>query len=182
MAEIGLGGLLSLKIHSVKRGLCWWLLEQFDPNTCLLNVFNKSIKFCPEDVGYILGLHCGGDDLETNGSTSRIADVANKIFEGKVLLSTIDIEKKIKKMQEDSQQFRRYFVLYILGVFLCPSLKIKISKHFLPIVEDLASLKCKNLAKFVFEYMIQAVREYKMAPRNSIRGCIILLMVTYYSH
>ena len=100
---MGLGGLLSLNIHSIKRGLCEWILNRFDPNTYTLNVHNNSMVFTPVDVEWILGLKFGGDELDTNGSPSLITDLQQSLFENKKELSLSEIKYKLLKLKDDSK-------------------------------------------------------------------------------
>ena len=177
--EMGLGGLLSLKIHSLKRGLCEWILTKFDPDTRTLNVYNESYIFTALDVEWILGLHYGGSELQTNGSPELIEDLQNSIFNGNNELFLHDIGSRLEELKEDSDKFRRLFVLFAVGRFLCPTMKATVNASLLHMLLDVSSLGGGNWAKFVFDSIITGVKHYKAKQQVYVSGCIFVLMVTY---
>ena len=177
--NIGFGGLLSLKCKILRRDLCEWVVEHFDPNSCVLNIHGKSLKFSPEDVESILGLRYGGIDVETSGPYERINGICNSMFTGMKDIPVNYLNNKLGEMKVDSEDFRRIFILFVLGCLLCPTTKPSISSSFLHSVVDVGSLGAKNWAKLVFDALIEGVKKYKTYGQNNISGCLLVLKVMY---
>ena len=175
--DIGFGGLLGLKCKVLRRDLCAWLVDQFDPISCVLNIHGKSLKLSPKDVEHILGLRYGGIDVETSGPAQKINGLCKSMFSGMKDISLKYLNEKLQEMKEDSDDFLRVFVLFSLGCLLCPSTKNSINSSFLYSVVEVGSLGEKNWAKLVFDALLEGVQRYKTNEQNNISGCLLILKV-----
>ena len=59
-------------------------------------------------------------------------------------------------------------------------MKCIVNDTLLHMVLDVSSLRGRNWGKYVFDAIIQGVRDYKTTKRQSVNGCILVLMVTYF--
>ncbi|PWA51308.1 hypothetical protein CTI12_AA463700 [Artemisia annua] len=62
--EMGFGAVLGFSIKDVPTRLCYWLLDNFDEDRCVLNVDGKEISITRETVRDVLGLPMGNVPVE----------------------------------------------------------------------------------------------------------------------
>ena len=54
--EVGFGNLLQIQCRKIDHGLCLWLIDSFNLNTYMLELYNTCIKLSSIDVEFIMGL------------------------------------------------------------------------------------------------------------------------------
>ena len=76
--EIGFGSLLQLRCRKIDHGLCLWLINSFNPNTYMLELYNTCIKLSSTDVEFIVGLRARGLKIGMNKDVSHKNDLCKK--------------------------------------------------------------------------------------------------------
>ena len=80
IGEIGFGSLLQLRCRKIDHGLCLCLINNFNPNTYMLELYNTCIKLSSIDVEFIMGLRARGLRIDMNKDVSHKNDLCIKIL------------------------------------------------------------------------------------------------------
>ena len=76
--EIGFGSLLQLRCRKIDHGLCLWLINSFNLNTYMLELYNTWIKLSSTDVEFVMGLRARGLKIDMNKDVSNKNDLCKK--------------------------------------------------------------------------------------------------------
>ncbi|XP_059598878.1 uncharacterized protein LOC109121391 isoform X2 [Vitis vinifera] len=180
--EIGFGSLLQLRCRKIDHGLCLWLINSFNPNTYMLQLYNTCIKLSPIDVEFIMGLRARGLKIGMNKDVGHKNDLCKKYCDKKGRLPLVMLENQIREDKEGGNDFKVRFVLFVLGALLCPTMKLFVNRSFLHIVEDIDSIKKMNWAEFVLSYLVHGIEEFKKKQQSGVCGCLLFLMLFYHEH
>ncbi|KAL4311878.1 hypothetical protein GQ457_01G047670 [Hibiscus cannabinus] len=183
--SVGFGSLLQLKGRNMRRGLCRYLAENFDLESCSIKFNGQSIPLTVEDVEGILGLKNEGVDVSTvlrkeNGNAlAKRYKIPKKI-------TFVELERQILKLKVGSEDLKARVLLYIVGRFLCPKTRANISEeYFSCLCADGLNGKL-NWAKHTHEMLLRAIQKY--SARNGkgttyLTGCLPLLeVIRFYDH
>ena len=179
---IGMGSLLEIRCKNIHNALCEWLINRFDYKNCTLNVHEKVIPITTKDVEIVLGLSCTGLDVSTNRC---IADDVKKLSidlgfqESGLTLSNL----KARLMSSNGScddNFKRCFILYMLGAILCPTTGLSVKRGFLRVVQDVSNLSNINWSKMILQELITSVKKKREKNQLGLRGCIYFLMVSIF--
>ena len=77
------GSLLQLRCRKIDHGLCFWLINSFNPNTYMLELYNTCIKLSSIDVEFIMGLRARGLKIDINKDVSDKNDLCKKYCDKK---------------------------------------------------------------------------------------------------
>ena len=180
--EIGFGSLLQLRCRKIDHGLCLWLINSFNPNTYMLQLYNTCIKLSPIDVEFIMGLRARGFKIGMNKDVGHKNDLCKKYCDKKGRLPLVMLENQIREDKEGGNDFKVRFVLFVLGALLCPTMKLFVNRSFLHLVEDIDSIKKMNWAEFVLSYLVHGIEEFKKKQQSGVCGCLLFLMVINLHH
>lgn len=177
--EIGFGGILSIKCTHLRRELCQWLVQNFNPYSCTLDVYGKSFKVTHIDVMQIMGLHGGGCDVPTVGNQEDIIELTKQYCNTKGEIPLTMLENQLKEDKTAGDGFKVRFALHVLGALLCPTQQLCAKRSFLYALREVNSLRNMNWAKMVFDYMVEGVKHFKEKDQKGINCCIFFLMVIH---
>ncbi|KAL6348671.1 hypothetical protein AAG906_019370 [Vitis piasezkii] len=172
--EIGFGSLLQLRCRKIDHGLCLWLINSFNPNTYMLQLYNTCIKLSPIDVEFIMGLRARGFKIGMNKDVGHKNDLCKKYCDKKGRLPLVMLENQIREDKEGGNDFKVRFVLFVLGALLCPTMKLFVNRSFLHLVEDIDSIKKMNWAEFVLSYLVHGIEEFKKKQQSGVCGCLFI--------
>ncbi|KAH7853001.1 hypothetical protein Vadar_031940 [Vaccinium darrowii] len=114
--SMGLGGLLELRCSRLHHDLLEWLVDKFDLSRCLLHVHERELVLTVTEVQRLLGIHgCGLDIMLAGFSDDGFKKLCDdlKVNKGSLTL------KDLGDCNDVTLKFKRKFVLYMLGSFLC---------------------------------------------------------------
>ncbi|KAH7855253.1 hypothetical protein Vadar_022913 [Vaccinium darrowii] len=86
------------------------------------------------------------------------------------------------KNNYDDDDFKVVFVLYMMGTVLCPTSEFGVNKRFLHALKDTSTISKLDWSQFVLEFLADGIKRYKEKGRNTIRGCLLFLMLFYLEH
>lgn len=85
----------------------------------------------------------------------------------------------LTKTDDTGDEFKRKFVLYVLGAFLCPTTMPALSLSFIHAVKDVKGMGFCNWAKLTLEFLVHGVRKYRNKGHREATGCIFRLVLFY---
>ncbi|XP_056684064.1 uncharacterized protein [Spinacia oleracea] len=81
---------------------------------------------------------------------------------------------------ECGDEFKRAFVVYVLGVFLAPTSNRLLDIKVLKAVEDVSQIVKQCWCKYVLHHLGSAVERWKESAKNDkVGGCLLFLEITY---
>ncbi|XP_059628251.1 uncharacterized protein LOC132271031 isoform X2 [Cornus florida] len=181
--EIGFGSLLDIECTILKRNLCLWLVEHFDPRTSHLTLESGArIHVTPSDVEEVLGLPSGRGEDVPNYIVQSVHWLENGIFlkDGVIEVPNLVHQLDVLPVGDD---FKRAFVLFACGSLLAPISKNETSKRLLAAVDNVDAIKSYNWGKFVLDWLKKGIASYKGKEGREgctyIHGCLFFLMLFY---
>lgn len=174
---IGLGGLLELRCTQQAHALYPWLVERFDPNHRSLYVHGKELTLTTRDVHLILGIKAEGKCVEAKGPVEGFVHLCADlgVENGSIKLSFL--RDYLQETDDDGDEFKRKFVLFILGSFLCPTTMPAIGQSWVHVVKDVDGMKDYNWAKLTLDCLVEGIRTCKTRGHLKANGCLFLLAV-----
>ncbi|KAH9680533.1 protein FAR1-RELATED SEQUENCE [Citrus sinensis] len=114
VVELGFESLLHIKCGRLKRDLCSWLVQNFDPFTSCIFLHGKSINLSPRDFEYIMGIKDGGVDIDVDLDIDDIDKLKNEYCDDSGYIKLKTLESKLVNQRElfymDSISFARKFI------------------------------------------------------------------------
>ena len=91
------------------------------------------------------------------------------------------LEDQIREDRESGDEFKIRFVSFVLGMLLCPTMKLFVRRSFLHILKDTAMIKKMNWAELVWSHLVHNIEEFKSNKQSGLSGCILFLMVMTFN-
>ncbi|KAJ0468359.1 putative protein-serine/threonine phosphatase [Helianthus annuus] len=176
---IGFGSLLDLKCRTLRRSLCLWLLERFNTIRRSLEICGKRIPLSPRDVELVMGLPASGRDVVNSGPDDLVAGLRLKYNASNRGISVRFLEEQLGE-PEAGDDFKRAFLLYVLGTLLCPTARLDVSPSFLHFLTDMDSVHEYNWAKFLLDKLVREVTRFRQGKQRAVGGCLLFLQLFYY--
>ncbi|KAJ9540909.1 hypothetical protein OSB04_027415 [Centaurea solstitialis] len=177
--SMGFGSLLDLKCRTLRRSLCLWLLERFNTIRRSLEICGKRIPLSPRDVELVMGLPSSGKDIVNSGPDDLVADLRQKYNASNRGISVRFLEERLGE-PEAGDDFKRAFLLYVLGTLLCPTARLDVSPSFLHFLTDMDSIHEYNWAKFLLDKLVREVARFRQGKQRAVGGCLLFLQLFYY--
>ena len=130
---MGFGALLHIGCDTLDLTLCLKLVGAFDTRSKMLSFRGVAVRITPEDVGAILGIPCGGKPISP---IVQDHDQLNKIKKEQLQATHWTDLESIIGGESSGREFHRAFLLYALGILLCPTSSTRISNKLLSATVD----------------------------------------------
>ncbi|KAK3003220.1 hypothetical protein RJ639_018893 [Escallonia herrerae] len=177
--SMGFGSLLGLRCRTLRRSLCLWLLERFNSVRRSLEICGERIPLSPWDVELVMGLASSGKDVVTSGPDELIAELRNKYNATNRGISVRLLEERLA-VPEAGEDFKRSFLLYILGTLLCPTARLDVSPSFLHLLTNMDVVHEYNWGKFLLDRLVREVSRFRQGKQRAVGGCLLFLQFFYY--
>ncbi|KAK7391471.1 hypothetical protein VNO78_19887 [Psophocarpus tetragonolobus] len=177
--SIGFGSLLGLRCRTLRRSLCLWLLERFDTTNCSLEICNVHVPLTPKDVETVLGLSASGKEVVNSGPEDLISDLRNSYNAKNHGISVRLLEERLATA-EAGDDFKRSFVLHVLGTLLSPTARLDVSPSFLHFLTNMDLVHQYNWGKFLLDRLVREVSRFRQGKQRAVGGCLLFLQLFYY--
>ncbi|EPS61547.1 hypothetical protein M569_13248, partial [Genlisea aurea] len=177
--NMGFGSILNLRCRTLRRSLCLFLLEKFNTVRRTLELCGERIPLTPRDVELVMGLSCSGKDVVNSGPDEAIAELRKKYNATNHGISVRLLEERLA-IPESGEDFRRSFLLYVLGTLLCPTARLDVSPSFLHFLTDMDTVDQYNWGKFLLDRLVREVARYRQGKQRAVGGCLLFLQLFYY--
>lgn len=177
--SMGFGSLLGLRCRTLRRSLCLWLLERFDTTSCRLEICNEHIPLTPKDVEIVMGLSASGKEVVNSGPEELISDLRNIYNATNHGISVRLLEERLASV-EAGDEFKRSFVLYVLGTLLSPTARLDVSPSFLHFLTNMDLVHQYNWGKFLLDRLVREVSRFHQGKQRAVGGCLLFLQVIYF--
>ncbi|KAI3761015.1 hypothetical protein L1987_51420 [Smallanthus sonchifolius] len=177
--SMGFGSLLDLKCRTLRRSLCLWLLERFNTIRRSLEICGERIPLYPHDVELVMGLPASGKEVVISGPDDLVSELRQKYNASNRGISVRFLEERLGQ-PEAGDDFKRAFLLYVLGTLLCPTARLDVSPSFLHLLTDMDSIHEYNWAKFLLDRLVREVSRFRQGKQRAVGGCLLFLQLFYY--
>ncbi|KAL4328972.1 hypothetical protein AHAS_Ahas13G0253500 [Arachis hypogaea] len=179
--EIRFGFLRLVPNWSVKQDIMFHLAELYEvkPRTFILNVGN--IRLNAELIGRVLGIPSSADPFPSLDDRNPSHVAIKKRFHRRTTTELWNLVYSCPMATEsDRMEFRRYFLLVVMKMFLCPTTQQVISLwHIYPVL-DVFDPKRFNWPLQTLKWFDTVVEKYKLKGNKTCEGCIFVMLVLYF--
>lgn len=174
--SMGFGSILNLRCRTLRRSLCLWLLEKFNTVRRSLEICGERIPLTPRDVELVMGLASSGKDVVNSGPDELIAELRKNYNATNRGISVRLLEERLA-VPEAGDDFKRSFLLYVLGTLLCPTARLDVSPSFLHFLTNMDIIHQYNWGKFLLDRLVREVARYRQGKQRAVGGCLLFLQV-----
>ncbi|CAL5441747.1 unnamed protein product [Camellia sinensis] len=182
VSDMGFHGMLSLRCTHIDHDLCHWLVQNFDPSTHSLNVHGLRMLLTVEDVHELMGLPSNGLPVKLTESVDEITNLCDELAMKNKFVPFTSLKSYLLETKDAGTEFKRKFVLYIIGALLCPTTKAGVHQSFIKMVKNVESISQFNWAKHTLDFLVDCIAIAKVKERSAMCGCLLLLMLFYLEH
>ncbi|XP_074315864.1 uncharacterized protein LOC141652131 [Silene latifolia] len=188
--EINFGGLLTLKLTQFYQGMVPFLLGAYHPKSRRFHVDdNKECFLTVYDVYDVFMLPCDTGKkviVATNKKSDKhhmeyvqlwrdkFGLAPNKELSGEIVAS------EILKLKDGRDDFKRYFVLFVMGTVLAPKAYKNVDLHLVPSVKDVGEIGTFDWCAYVLEELGDAVSKWRSKDLKNVGGCMLFLQIVYF--
>ncbi|GFP78822.1 methionyl-tRNA formyltransferase [Phtheirospermum japonicum] len=158
--SMGFGSILNLRCRTLRRSLCLWLLEKFNTVRRSLEICGERIPLTPRDVELVMGLSSSGKDVVNSGPDEIIAELRKKYNATNRGISVRLLEERLAA-PESGEDFKRSFLLYVLGTLICPTARLDVSPSFLHFLTNMDVVHQYNWGKFLLDRLVRELFYYE---------------------
>lgn len=174
--EVGFGGLLFIRCKKLHRPLLNWLVEQFDERRHSFRIGECELHITDRDVSLILGLRTDGEPITLDPCEILSTDL-RRAFNCSGDLINLDTLDKIMVGGSYGNEFKQAFILYSLGVILCPGARPNARAIYLQHLQDISQASRMSWGRHVIDTLVESLSTYRRNERKYLGGCMLLLQV-----
>ncbi|QHN94876.1 uncharacterized protein DS421_18g604810 [Arachis hypogaea] len=179
--EIGFGFLRLVPNWSVKQAIMVHLAESYQvkQRTFILDIGN--IRLNAELIGKVFGLPSRVDPFPVLDDCNPCHVAIKKRFHRRTTTELRDLVYSCPMATEsDRMEFRRYFLLVVMKMFLCPTTQQVLSPwHIYPVL-DVSDPRRFNWPLETLKWFDKAVEKYKLKGNKMCEGCMFVMLILYF--
>lgn len=156
--DAGLGSLLRLQKLDIRRDLCKEVANRFDVETEEFTIGGKRIKISMKESDHILSLPSQGDELKEPPNRHVTSLFDKYAWKDGTNISFTRLTNYLSNNKTYGEDFIRHFVLYAIGVYLCPTLQTYVKSEYLGLIEDVNNIKNLNWTSLVHNFLIASIQ------------------------
>ncbi|KAL4293046.1 hypothetical protein AHAS_Ahas18G0088900 [Arachis hypogaea] len=178
---IGFGFLRLVPNWSVKQAIMVHLAESYQvkPRNFILDIGN--IRLNAELIGKVFGIPSRGDPFPAldESNPSHVA-IKNRFHKRRTTELRELVYSCPMATESDRMEFRRYFILVVMKMFLCPTTQQVLSPwHIYPVL-DVSDPQRFNWPLEILKWFDQAVEKYKLKGNKTCEGCMFVMLILYF--
>ncbi|QHN87089.1 uncharacterized protein DS421_16g551960 [Arachis hypogaea] len=154
-------------------------LYEVKTRTFIFDVGN--IRLNAELIGRVFGIPSSGNPFPTLDDENSAHVAIKKRFHRRTTTELRDLVYScLMATESDRMEFRKYFLLVIMKVFLCPTTQQVISPwHIYPVL-DVSDPRRFNWPLQTLKWCDMAVEKYKLKENKTCEGCMFVMLVLYF--
>ncbi|XP_074265271.1 uncharacterized protein LOC141587696 [Silene latifolia] len=180
--DIGFGGLLELKTHAFYHQMVDWLLRKYDRSSRMF-LFNRHVQFVltKHDVYDAFMLPCTDKQIEakTDQDLAKIWRERFKLWKNDGL-SFEAVRQEMLALADGGADFKRLFVVFVMGTFLAPTVHNRIDFRLVKAVEDVGGIAQLDWCSLVLLRLNAAVDSWRTHDTKNVGGCLMFLQMMYF--
>ncbi len=177
--KCGFGGLLKIHRINVHRILCMWIANQFDTKAEAFKIQGSYLSLTNRDAEHLLDLPSQGEEIFEPPQTKNrdlFDEFKTTSKQGAhIKLSLQEYFQTNKGIHDDN--FIHRFVLFVIGVFLCPTTQRYVSSAYLNLVEDVNAISAINWTSLNLNHLMKSIKNISTIKGVNLEGNLPLLRV-----
>ncbi|PWA99587.1 phospholipase-like protein [Artemisia annua] len=178
--DMGFGAVLGFKIKDVPTRLSYWLLDNFDEDTCVLNVNGKAISITRETVKDVLGLPMGSVCVEARDEADFRHPLViewKRQFGKKHRYYHGPVEQEMYRQQAGGWLFKlNFLVLYFTSIGESNK-NATVNLKFLQCIDDEYDIPNFDWCSYIVECLVRAKKSWVRTYHYT--GPVIVLLILY---
>nr|GME11524.1 uncharacterized protein LOC109155335 [Ipomoea batatas]GME19877.1 uncharacterized protein LOC109155335 [Ipomoea batatas] len=176
---MGMGNILDLNITNIPRRLGLWLVENFDPRSCTLQLQNgQSIHITAADVAATLGLPMGQIEI-TKRAARAVLEILREwrtIFE-KTTACITPAAMITRMLETDAGDpwFKRHFALLVITVLIDPMVNGYVNQNYIDHLHDVDNIPNLNWCQLVINSLVTSKISWQRSADKIFGGPIVFL-------
>nr|GMC84892.1 uncharacterized protein LOC109191529 [Ipomoea batatas] len=171
---MGMGKLLDLNITNLPRRLGLWLVQNFDPRSCTLQLQNgQSVHITATYVAATLGLPIGHIEI-TRRTTRAVPEILKEwrgIFEKTTACITSGaMTTKMLEAEADDPWFKRHFALLVISVLIDPMINGYVNQNYIDHLRDVDNIPNLNWCQMVINSLVLDIQALLKGEENEIKS------------
>nr|GMD74896.1 uncharacterized protein LOC109191529 [Ipomoea batatas] len=165
------------------RQLGLWLVENFNPRSCTLQLQNgQTIHITADDVAAVLGLPKG--NIEITKRTAKVIPAILKewrwLFEKTTAYITPRaLTRKMVEVDAADPWFKHHFALLVMSVLIDPMVNGYVNQNYIDHLLDVGNIPNLNWSQMVINALINSKQVWMKSADKLYGGPILFLMVFY---
>nr|GLL33573.1 uncharacterized protein LOC109155335 [Ipomoea trifida] len=180
---MGMGNLLDLNITNLPRRLGLWLVENFDPRSCTLQLQNgQSIHITAADVAASLGFPMGQIEIPRRAARAvpEILREWRAIFEKTTACITPGaMITRMLETEAGDPWFKRHFALLVITVLIDPMVNGYVSQNYIDHLQDVDNIPNLNWCQMVINSLVTSKISWERSAYKIFGGPILFLTIFY---
>jgi hypothetical protein len=129
-----------------------------------------------QDVDHILGLPHKGDEI-IELPKKKVYRLFKKFsWKQSDCIGLMTLKEELKKTS--NEDFVTLFLLYTIGVYLCPTNQPSVRSEYLFQLEDVTNIAKINWSSLVLNHLISMIKQYKSKSQVNLAGNLLFLQVS----
>uniref|UniRef100_A0A0E0P6Y7 Aminotransferase-like plant mobile domain-containing protein n=1 Tax=Oryza rufipogon TaxID=4529 RepID=A0A0E0P6Y7_ORYRU len=160
-----------------------WIANQFDTKAEAFKIQGSYLSLTNRDAEHLLDLPSQGEEILKPPQTKN-----RDLFDEFKTTSKQGAHIKLSSLQEYFQtnkgihddNFIRRFVLFVIGVFLCPTTQRYVSSAYLNLVEDVNAISAINWTSLTLNHLMKSIKNISTTKGVYLEGNLPLLQLWYW--
>ncbi|KAL7234430.1 hypothetical protein ACSBR1_017933 [Camellia fascicularis] len=115
--------------------------------------------------------------VKSTGSADEITNLCDNLAVKNKFVPFTSLKSYLIETKDARTEFKRKFVLYIIGALLCPTMKAGVHQSFIEMVKNVESISQFNWAKHTLDFLVDRIDIAKVKEQSDVCGCLLLLKV-----
>ncbi|KAE8668429.1 hypothetical protein F3Y22_tig00112339pilonHSYRG00113 [Hibiscus syriacus] len=179
LGEIGFGSLVGVRDRPIRRELCRSLMAQFDVRQCVAKYGDFSFPLRIPCAAAVLGVENEGKSVVEVCQSKDWKALASK-YGLKHKVTYAEIEEEIKSGSYVGDELKARVLLYLVGIFLCPTDNTSMNKEHMKLICDEGLKGEFNWAEYIHSRLIESIINFKKGSQRYLKGCIAILEVALF--
>ncbi|KAE8682977.1 hypothetical protein F3Y22_tig00111221pilonHSYRG00017 [Hibiscus syriacus] len=181
LSEMGFRLLIRVKDRPIRRELCRSLMEQFDVKQCIAKYGDYSFPLGVSTAAAVLGVQNKGNSVVEVCRSKNWKELASKYgLNHKVTYA--EVEEDIKSGSYRGDELKARVLLYLVGIFLCPTGDTSTNKDNMKLICDEGLKGEFNWAEYVHSRLIESIITFQKGSQRYLKGCIAILEVALFDY
>ncbi|KAE8709882.1 hypothetical protein F3Y22_tig00110328pilonHSYRG00762 [Hibiscus syriacus] len=176
---MGFESLIGVGDRPIRRELCRSLMEQFDVKQCIAKYGDYSFPLGVSTAAAVLGVQNKGKSVVEVCSSTNWKALASK-FGLNQKVTYAEVEKDIKSGSYGGDELKAQVLLYLVGIFLCPTGDTSTNKEYMKLICDEGLKGEFNWAEYVYSRLIESIITFQKGSHRYLKGCIAILEVALF--
>lgn len=151
--------------------MCRSIAELYDPTCDAFIIDGEPLSITTRDVEHIFGIPTREVGVEPEG---KDVNGAYSVFReyGDWRITIAQLQNMLKshiKTNTHGIEFLQTFILYSIGIILCPTTQRYVRSTYVPLVQTKESIKAINFAKLTRDHLMKCIIKYNEARKNPER-------------